>query len=77
MNYEKLEQLTSNLRIILNLIRDYNEQLDILILDYEKRFNDDKKFDKILTQISNCEAQIKFNIDQFKQTINQINELLK
>lgn len=77
MNYEKLEQLTSNLRIILNLIRDYNQELELLIIEYKKRFNDDKKFDKILTKISNCEAQIKFNEEQYKQTINQINELLK
>ena len=77
MNYEKIEQLTSNLRIILNLIRDYNQELDKLICEYEKRFNDDKKFDKILTKISNCEAQIEFNKEQYKQTINQINELLQ
>ena len=77
MNYEKIEQLTSNLRIILNLIRDYNQELELLIIEYDKRFNDDKKFDNILTKISNCEAQIEFNKNQYKQTINQINELLK
>ena len=77
MNYEKIEQLTSNLRIILNLIRDYNQELELLIIEYDKRFNDDKKFDNILTKISNCEAQIEFNKNQYKQTINQINELLQ
>lgn len=79
MNYEKLEQLTSNLRIILNLIRDYNQQFEILNAAYQRRFESmrQNELTQILTKLSNCEAQIKFNEDQYKQTINQINELLQ
>lgn len=79
MNYEKIEQLTSNLRIILNKIRDYKQQFDLLDRAYQTRFNSMKQDEltQILTKISNCEAQIKFNENQYKQTINQINELLK
>lgn len=76
MNYEKIEQLTSNLRIILNLIRDYKQDIERLQNDWAKS-QDEKRGNLILTQITNCEAQIKFNEKQYKQTINQINELLK
>lgn len=76
MNYEKIEQLTSNLRIILNLIRDYKQDIERLQNDWAKS-QDEKRGNLILTQITNCEAQIKFNEKQYKQTINQINELLQ
>ena len=75
MNYEKIEQLTSNLRIILNLIRDYKQDIERLQNDWAKS-QDEKRGNLILTQITNCEAQINFNEKQYKQTINQINEHL-
>ena len=78
MNYEKIEQLTSNLRIILNLIRDYKEQFNLLNRAYQTRFDSMKQDEltQILTKITNCEAQIKHNENQYRQTIKQINELI-
>lgn len=76
MNYQLLEDLTTNLRQILNLIRDYKEQI-IYLQDKWAMCQDTQNSKLFLTQITNCEAQIKHNINQYKQTIKQINELLQ
>lgn len=76
MNYQLIEDLTTNLRQILNLIRDYNEQI-IYLQEKWAQTQDTHNSNLILTQITNCEAQINFNKKQYKQTINQINELLQ
>lgn len=76
MNYQLIEDLTTNLREILNLIRDYKEQI-IFLQDKWSQVQDTQSSRLFLTQITNCEAQIKHNEKQYKQTINQINELLK
>lgn len=75
MDYAKIENLTTNLRIILNLIRDYKEQHSRLVGDYEQSFISEQT-QRILTKITNCEAQIKHNENQYRQTIKQINELI-
>lgn len=76
MNYQLLEDLTTNLRQILNLIRDYKEQI-IYLHEKWAETQDTNSSKLFLTQITNCEAQIKHNEKQYKQTINQINELLQ
>jgi hypothetical protein len=76
MNYQLLNDLTTNLRQILNLIRDYKEQI-IFLQDKWSQVQDTHNSRLFLTQITNCEAQIKHNEKQYKQTINQINELLQ
>jgi cell division septum initiation protein DivIVA len=76
MNYQLLNDLTTNLRQILNLIRDYKEQI-IFLQDKWSQVQDTQSSRLFLTQITNCEAQIKHNEKQYKQTINQINELLQ
>lgn len=75
MNYQKIETLTNNLRSILNIIRDYKEQIIYL----QNKWSESQTIassNMIDRQIKNCEEQIKFNEIQFKQTINQINELI-
>ena len=76
MNHQLLNDLTTNLRQILNLIRDYKEQI-IFLQDKWSQVQDTQSSRLFLTQITNCEAQIKHNEKQYKQTINQINELLQ
>jgi|LakMenE18May11ns_1017448.scaffolds.fasta_scaffold6765836_1 hypothetical protein len=76
MNYQLLNDLTTNLRQILNLIRDYKEQI-IYLQEKWSQVQDTQSSRLFLTQITNCEAQIKHNEKQYKQTINQINELLQ
>ena len=76
MNYQLLEDLTTNLRQILNLIRDYKEQI-IYLQEKWAETQDTNSSKLFLTQITNCEAQIEHNKKQYKQTINQINELLQ
>ena len=76
MNYQLLNDFTTNLRQILNLIRDYKEQI-IFLQDKWSQVQDTQSSRLFLTQITNCEAQIKHNEKQYKQTINQINELLQ
>jgi hypothetical protein len=76
MNHQLLNDLTTNLRQILNLIRDYKEQI-IYLQDKWADVQDTHSSKLFLTQITNCEAQIKHNETQYKQTINQINQLLK
>ena len=76
MNYQLIEDLTTNLRQILNLIRDYKEQI-IYLQEKWAQTQDIHNSKLFLTQITNCEAQITFNEKQYKQTINQINELLQ
>jgi hypothetical protein len=76
MNHQLLEDLTTNLRQILNLIRDYKEQI-IFLQDKWSQVQDTHSSKLFLTQITNCEAQIKHNEKQYKQTIKQINELLQ
>ena len=76
MNYQLIEDLTTNLRQILNLIRDYKEQI-IYLQEKWAETQDTRSSKLFLTQITNCEAQIKHNEKQYKQTINQINELLQ
>ncbi|NBW18437.1 MAG: hypothetical protein EBR82_61740 [Caulobacteraceae bacterium] len=60
----------------MNLIRDYKEQI-IYLQEKWSQVQDTQSSRLFLTQITNCEAQIKHNEKQYKQTINQINELLK
>jgi cell division septum initiation protein DivIVA len=76
MNHQLLNDLTTNLRQILNLIRDYKEQI-IYLQEKWADVQDTHNSKLFLTQITNCEAQIKHNETQYKQTINQINELLQ
>lgn len=76
MNHQLLNDLTTNLRQILNLIRDYKEQI-IYLQEKWSQVQDTQSSRLFLTQITNCEAQIKHNEKQYKQTINQINELLQ
>lgn len=76
MNYQLLNDLTTNLRQILNLISDYKEQI-IYLQEKWAEVQDTHSSRLFLTQITNCEAQIKHNEKQYKQTINQINELLQ
>jgi hypothetical protein len=76
MNHQLINDLTTNLREILNLIRDYKEQI-IFLQDKWSQVQDTHSSRLFLTQITNCEAQITHNEKQYKQTINQINELLK
>jgi hypothetical protein len=76
MNHQLLNDLTTNLRQILNLIRDYKEQI-IYLQEKWAEVQDTHSSRLFLTQITNCEAQIKHNEKQYKQTINQINELLQ
>jgi cell division septum initiation protein DivIVA len=76
MNHQLLNDLTTNLRQILNLIRDYKEQI-IYLQEKWAETQDTHSSRLFLTQITNCEAQIKHNEKQYKQTINQINELLQ
>jgi hypothetical protein len=76
MNYQLLNDLTTNLRQILNLIRDYKEQI-IYLQDKWAEVQDTHNSRLFLTQITNCEAQITHNEKQYKQTIKQINELLQ
>jgi hypothetical protein len=76
MNHQLLNDLTTNLRQILNLIRDYKEQI-IYLQDKWSQVQDTHNSKLFLTQITNCEAQIKHNETQYKQTIKQINELLQ
>jgi len=76
MNYQLINDLTTNLREILNLIRDYKEQI-IFLQDKWSQVQDTHSSKLFLTQITNCEAQITHNEKQYKQTIKQINELLK
>ena len=76
MNYHLINDLTTNLREILNLIRDYKEQI-IYLQEKWAEVQDTHSSRLFLTQITNCEAQIKHNEKQYKQTINQINELLQ
>jgi hypothetical protein len=76
MNYQLINDLTTNLRQILNLIRDYKEQI-IFLQDKWSQVQDTHNSRLFLTQITNCEAQIKHNEKQYKQTIKQINELLQ
>jgi hypothetical protein len=76
MNHQLLEDLTTNLRQILNLIRDYKEQI-IYLQDKWADVQDTHNSKLFLTQITNCEAQITHNEKQYKQTIKQINELLQ
>ena len=76
MNYQLLNDLTTNLRQISNLIRDYKEQI-IYLQEKWSQVQDTQSSRLFLTQITNCEAQIKHNEKQYKQTINQINELLQ
>jgi hypothetical protein len=76
MNHQLLNDLTTNLRQILNLIRDYKEQI-IYLQDKWSQVQDTHNSRLFLTQITNCEAQIKHNEKQYKQTIKQINELLQ
>jgi cell division septum initiation protein DivIVA len=76
MNHQLLNDLTTNLRQILNLIRDYKEQI-IYLQEKWADVQDTHNSRLFLTQITNCEAQIKHNETQYKQTINQINQLLK
>jgi hypothetical protein len=76
MNYQLINDLTTNLREILNLIRDYKEQI-IFLQDKWSQVQDTHSSRLFLTQITNCEAQITHNEKQYKQTIKQINELLK
>lgn len=76
MNHQLINDLTTNLRQILNLIRDYKEQI-IYLQEKWSQVQDTQSSRLFLTQITNCEAQIKHNEKQYKQTINQINELLK
>jgi hypothetical protein len=76
MNYQLINDLTTNLREILNLIRDYKEQI-IFLQDKWSQVQDTQSSRLFLTQITNCEAQITHNEKQYKQTINQINQLLK
>jgi hypothetical protein len=76
MNHQLLNDLTTNLRQILNLIRDYKEQI-IYLQEKWSEVQDTQSSRLFLTQITNCEAQIKHNEKQYKQTINQINELLQ
>jgi hypothetical protein len=76
MNHQLLNDLTTNLRQILNLIRDYKEQI-IYLQDKWADVQDTHNSRLFLTQITNCEAQIKHNETQYKQTIKQINELLQ
>ena len=76
MNYQLINDLTTNLREILNLIRDYKEQI-IFLQDKWSQVQDTHSSRLFLTQITNCESQIKHNETQYKQTIKQINELLK
>jgi cell division septum initiation protein DivIVA len=76
MNYQLLNDLTTNLRQILNLIRDYKEQI-IYLQEKWSQVQDTQSSRLFLTQITNCEAQIKHNETQYKQTIKQINELLQ
>jgi cell division septum initiation protein DivIVA len=76
MNYQLLNDLTTNLRQILNLIRDYKEQI-IFLQDKWSQVQDTHSSRLFLTQITNCEAQITHNETQYKQTIKQINELLQ
>jgi cell division septum initiation protein DivIVA len=76
MNHQLINDLTTNLREILNLIRDYKEQI-IYLQQKWAEVQDIHSSKLFLTQITNCEAQIKHNEKQYKQTINQINELLQ
>jgi hypothetical protein len=76
MNHQLINDLTTNLREILNLIRDYKEQI-IFLQDKWSQVQDTHSSRLFLTQITNCEAQITHNEKQYKQTIKQINELLK
>jgi hypothetical protein len=76
MNHQLLNDLTTNLRQILNLIRDYKEQI-IYLQDKWADVQDTHSSKLFLTQITNCEAQITHNEKQYKQTIKQINELLQ
>jgi hypothetical protein len=76
MNYQLINDLTINLREILNLIRDYKEQI-IFLQEKWSEVQDTHSSKLFLTQITNCEAQIEHNKKQYKQTINQINQLLK
>jgi len=76
MNHQLLNDLTTNLRQILNLIRDYKEQI-IYLQEKWADVQDTHNSRLFLTQITNCEAQIKHNEKQYKQTIKQINELLQ
>ena len=76
MNHQLINDLTTNLRQILNLIRDYKEQI-IYLQEKWSQVQDTQSSRLFLTQITNCEAQIKHNEKQYKQTINQINQLLK
>ena len=56
--------------------RDYKEQI-IYLQDKWADVQDTHNSKLFLTQITNCEAQIKHNETQYKQTIKQINELLQ
>jgi hypothetical protein len=76
MNHQLLNDLTTNLRQILNLIKDYKEQI-IYLQDKWADVQDTHSSKLFLTQITNCEAQITHNEKQYKQTIKQINELLQ
>ena len=76
MNHQLLNDLTTNLRQILNLIRDYKEQI-IYLQEKWADVQDTHNSKLFLTQITNCEAQITHNEKQYKQTIKQINELLQ
>jgi hypothetical protein len=76
MNHQLFNDLTTNLSQILSLIRDYKEQI-IYLQEKWAETQDTHSSKLFLTQITNCEAQIKHNEKQYKQTINQINELLQ
>lgn len=55
MNYQLIEDLTTNLRQILNLIRDYKEQI-IYLQEKWAQTQDTHNSKLFLTQITNCEA---------------------
>jgi hypothetical protein len=78
MNYEKMFPLVKNIGQIWQEIQNYEQEFDYLKGNYVEHFDDlsDKDLQKTLSKISNCEAQIKYQKNQFWNTIKQINELI-